>query len=99
MAVENRIKEIRKKQHMLQSDLAKKIGCERKTISSYESKSRCPSLEIAILLVHSLNTTLDELFYIVDNENAQANAANDNQSVISGEITVEVIKTGGNDYE
>ena len=90
MAVFNRIKEIRKKQNIRQIDLANAIGCDRKTIYSYEKGTRCPSLEIAILMVEALHTTMDQMFYVVRDGKPQPDTPDD-QAAGSNEIVIEVI--------
>ena len=89
MAVFNRIKEIRKKQNIRQIDLANAISCDRKTIYSYEKGTRCPSLEIAILMVEALHTTMDQLFYVVRDGRPQPDTPDD-QAADSNEIIIEV---------
>ena len=90
MAVFNRIKEIRKKQNIRQIDLANAIGCDRKTIYSYEKGTRCPSLEIAILMVEALHTTMDQMFYVVRDGRPHPSTPDD-QAEGSNEIIIEVI--------
>ena len=90
MAVFNRIKEIRKKQNIRQIDLANAIGCDRKTIYSYEKGTRCPSLEIAMLMTEALHTTMEQMFYVVSDGRTQLNMPDD-QAAGSNEIIIEVI--------
>ena len=62
MAVNNNIKEIRKKKNILQKDLANAIQCDSKTISRYETGKRCPSLELALRMARYMQISTDDLF-------------------------------------
>lgn len=56
-----RLKRLRKRKKLLQTELAKKIGVTKSTIYRYESNTLSPSLDKAILLAQILDTTLDYL--------------------------------------
>ena len=54
-----RLKRLRKRKKLSQTELAKKIGVTKSTIYRYESNTLSPSLDKAILLAQILDTTLD----------------------------------------
>ena len=56
-----RLKRLRKRKKLSQTELAKKIGVTKSTIYRYESNTLSPSLDKAILLAQLLDTTLDYL--------------------------------------
>ncbi len=56
-----RLKKLRKRKKLSQTELAKKIGVTKSTIYRYESNTLSPSLDKAILLAQILDTTLDYL--------------------------------------
>lgn len=56
-----RLKRLRKRKKLSQTELAKKIGVIKSTIYRYESNTLSPSLDKAILLAQILDTTLDYL--------------------------------------
>ena len=56
-----RLKRLRKRKKLSQTELAKKIGVTKSTIYRYESNTLSPSLDKAILLAQILDTTLDYL--------------------------------------
>lgn len=56
-----RLKKLRKRKKLSQTELAKKIGVTKSTIYRYESNTLSPSLEKAIVLAKVLDTTLDYL--------------------------------------
>ncbi len=63
LVLHNRIKEIRTKRNMTQSQLAKLIGVSRNTISSIETGQYCPTAKLAYMLCIALNKPFEELFY------------------------------------
>ena len=56
-----RLKRLRKRKKLSQTELAKKIGVTKSTIYRYESNTLSPSLDKAILLAQILATRLDYL--------------------------------------
>lgn len=56
-----RLKRLRKRKKLSQTELAKKIGVTKSTIYRYESNTLSPSLDKVILLAQILDTTLDYL--------------------------------------
>jgi putative transcriptional regulator len=64
----NRLKEIRSAKGLTQTDLAALVGVSRKTINTVENSVFVPSTILALALAKTLNTAVEELFYIIDDE-------------------------------
>jgi len=64
----NRLKEIRTAQGLTQTDLAALVGVSRKTINTVENLVFVPSTILALALAKTLNTTVEELFFLVDDD-------------------------------
>ncbi len=62
-----RLKLLRKENHITQDDLAKAINKSRPTIASYETDGRLPDIETLIKLVRFFNVSVDYLLGVVDN--------------------------------
>lgn len=58
----NKIKEIRKKHHMTQIELARKIGVRRNTISDYETGYSKPDTIRLIKIANIFNVPMDYFF-------------------------------------
>jgi len=69
----NRLKFLRKQNHLSQEELAKKINTTKSTISNYENKYSTPSNEVLGDLANILNTTTDYLLGRTDNPSAIKN--------------------------
>ena len=54
-----RLKELRKRRHLSQGDVGKRLGVTRSTISGYECNIITPSLEQVVNLAMLYNTSLD----------------------------------------
>ena len=65
MAVANIIRESRKSSNHTQKDLANAIGVDTKTIRNVEVSGNC-SLEVALRLSMYFNRSVNELFYVSD---------------------------------
>jgi len=57
----NRIKELRKKHNLTQSELAEKVGLTYVQIGRYEKRGAIPSADVLPKLAEALNTTTDFL--------------------------------------
>ena len=62
----DRLKELRNKAGLKQSELGEKVGVSASTIGMYEQGRRSPDREMLIKLSNVFNVTLD---YLVDNNN------------------------------
>jgi putative transcriptional regulator len=62
----NRLKEIRTAQGLTQTDLAALVGVSRKTINTVENLVFVPSTILALALAKTLNTTVEDLFFLID---------------------------------
>jgi putative transcriptional regulator len=62
----NRLKEIRTARGLTQTDLAALVGVSRKTINTVENSVFVPSTILALTLARTLNTTVEELFFLID---------------------------------
>ena len=62
----NNIKALRKQMGLRQEDIATTLGVTRQTINAIENEKYNPTLELAMKLAKLLNTTVDELFILID---------------------------------
>lgn len=58
----NKIKEIRKKKKLSQSDIAKFMNIKQNTISQWENEIRTPNVRQALQLAKILDTTVESLY-------------------------------------
>lgn len=67
--ITNRIRELRFTHgEMTQQSLAKEVGVARQTVIAIEQGRFSPSLESALRMARVFNTTVDEIFSLVDEE-------------------------------
>jgi len=59
----NRLREVRRRKGLRQSDLAKKVGIFQSEISEIETGERKPSVYLAKRIAKALGVSLDELFF------------------------------------
>mgnify|MGYP006301351685 FL=1 len=64
--LQNRIRVFRAERRWSQTDLARRIGVSRKTISTIEVGRFVPSTIIALLIAREFDTTVEQLFSIED---------------------------------
>ncbi len=64
----NRLKEARTRCGFTQTELAERIGVSRKTINTVENSVFVPSTTLALTLARTLETTVEELFYVIDSD-------------------------------
>ncbi|CEG23198.1 anaerobic benzoate catabolism transcriptional regulator [Planococcus massiliensis] len=62
--LKNRVKELRARYGFTQSDLGKRVDVTRQTIAFIEKGEFSPSITLALKLAHSLETTVDDLFWL-----------------------------------
>ncbi|ANB57719.1 helix-turn-helix family protein [Anoxybacillus sp. B7M1] len=66
--VRNRVKMARiEKGNLTQIELAKKVGITRQTLNLIEAQKYNPSLKVCLLLSKYLEKSLDELFWLEEN--------------------------------
>lgn len=63
LVLHNRLAKVRKEKGLSQSDLAKKVGVSRNTISSIETGQYSPTAKLALILCIALDLKFEELFY------------------------------------
>jgi len=64
----NRLKEVRTARGRTQTDLAALVGVSRKTINTVENSVFVPSTLLALALAKTLGTTVEQLFFIIADE-------------------------------
>jgi putative transcriptional regulator len=64
----NRIKLARMELDLTQQQLAEAVGVTRQTINLIEKGNYNPSIKLCLAICYSLNKTLDDLFWIKENE-------------------------------
>ena len=62
----NRLKEFRALRGLTQTELALRIGVSRKTINTVENSVFVPSTILALGLARALETTVEELFQLLE---------------------------------
>ena len=62
--MDNRVKLARVQVDLTQQQLAEKVGVTRQTISLIEKGKYNPSLKLCLEICYAVNKTLDELFWI-----------------------------------
>jgi putative transcriptional regulator len=62
----NRLKDIRSARGLTQADLAAQVGVSRKTINTVENGVFVPSTTLALALAQTLNTKVEDIFYLVE---------------------------------
>jgi putative transcriptional regulator len=62
----NRVKEVRLRRGLTQADLAAEAGVSRKTIVTVENRIFIPSALLALRIARALKTSVDHLFFIVE---------------------------------
>ena len=60
----NRIKELRARNNLTQSDLARKVGVRRETIVFLEKDKYNPSLKLAYDIAHEFGLAIEEVFLL-----------------------------------
>lgn len=64
----NRLKEFRARHDLTQAQLAEAVGVTRKTVNTVENQVFIPSTVLALKLAAALQTSVDELFFLVSEE-------------------------------
>ena len=68
MKLKNRLKELRARDGLNQTDLAKKGGVSRQTISLLERDEYTPSVVIALKIAQIFNESVENVFRLVEEE-------------------------------
>ena len=68
MKLKNRLKELRARDGLNQTDLAKKGGVSRQTISLLERDEYTPSVVIALKIAQIFNESVENVFCLVEEE-------------------------------
>lgn len=68
MKLKNRLKELRARDGLNQTDLAKKAGVSRQTISLLEWDEYTPSVVIALKIAQIFNESVENVFRLVEEE-------------------------------
>ncbi|RNA68603.1 helix-turn-helix transcriptional regulator [Alteribacter keqinensis] len=64
----NRVKELRARFSLTQTDLANRIGVTRQTIGLIEKGDYAPSITLAIKMAKTFDTAIDEVFWLEGDE-------------------------------
>ncbi|KXT65785.1 helix-turn-helix transcriptional regulator [Streptococcus sp. DD04] len=68
MKLKNRLKELRARDGLNQTELAKKAGVSRQTISLLERDEYTPSVVIALKIAQIFNESVENVFRLVEEE-------------------------------
>jgi putative transcriptional regulator len=68
VAIDNNVREFRKRLALTQEDLARLLGISRQTIIAIENKKYNPSLELALKMGKMFNKPLEEIFSLPASE-------------------------------
>lgn len=68
MKLKNRLKELRARDGLNQTDLAKKAGVSRQTISLLERDEYTPSVVIALKIAQIFNESVENVFRLEEEE-------------------------------
>jgi putative transcriptional regulator len=64
----NRLKEARAARGWTQAELAQAVRVSRKTINTIENQVFVPSTVLALSLARALETTVEQLFFLIEDE-------------------------------
>lgn len=64
VVLENKVRELRARFRMTQSDLAKKVGITRQTVGLIEKGDYAPSVLLALKIAQTFDTTVENVFWI-----------------------------------
>lgn len=60
--IRNRVRELRERRNLTQSELARRCGCTRQTIIMLEQERYVPSLSLAFSVARELRASVEEVF-------------------------------------
>ena len=67
MKLRNRLKELRARDRLNQTELARKAGISRQTVSLIERGEYAPSVIIALKIAHIFGENVENVFYLKEN--------------------------------
>lgn len=67
--LKNSVKQSRSEKHITQEELAEKVGVTRQTIGLIEKEKYNPTITLGLKLCKVLNQSLDQLFWLEEEEN------------------------------
>ena len=70
LILRNRLKAARAEKHLSQGQLAEMVGVSRQTINAIEKGDYNPTIRLCRAICRALGTTLDELFWTEEEEEA-----------------------------
>ncbi len=82
----NRIKELRVKKHLLQSDIAKYIGKSERVVGFYETGERDPNTETLLKLSELFDVSIDYILGKSDEKKQKTSAPNDSDTFFIDDI-------------
>ncbi len=60
------VRDFRKLKGLTQAQLAERLGVSRQTVNYIENSMYCPSTRLALLLARELETSVEQLFYLIE---------------------------------
>ena len=75
----NRLKNLRLRKHMTQSDLAERLGVTKSVISAYETGLRMPSYDILIKISRIFRVTTDYLLGLESKQEIDVSGLTENE--------------------
>ena len=69
MKLRNRLKELRARDRLNQTELARKAGISRQTVSLIEQGESAPSVIIALKIAHIFGENVENVVYLEENSN------------------------------
>lgn len=66
LKLKNNLKQLRTERKLSQTELGKRVGVSKNSISSIETGQYCPTAKLALLLCIALDVKFEDLFYFDD---------------------------------
>jgi putative transcriptional regulator len=60
----NRVRELRARFHLSQTDLARQIGATRQTVGLIEKGDYAPSITLALKIARAFNVAVEDVFWL-----------------------------------
>ncbi len=74
--IPNKVKQFRLAQQLTQKELAQQVGITRQTLSLIEKFAYNPSLKLCLAICSALGRTLDEVFWVTQNQEVERGEKN-----------------------